>query len=124
LEEESTVPNCVIASALIASSWLFAGSWQTPEEDRQSGTLAGFFCQTPTDVRNIVQRMATSDARELADLLSRMPEGINCSFETDEVTLVGSTFATVGDTAYLIIQFKDSSGSNVYSWKRLDGIPV
>ena len=114
--------NCLIASTVLATACLAAIPACAGEDVKQ---LAGFFCHSPDDVKTIVQQIASRDTKDLADLLTRMPAGINCVFALHQATFVGAAFATVVDDDYLIIEFKDaSSGHDVYSWRRLDGAPA
>jgi hypothetical protein len=121
--QEVTVRNRLIASIMLAGAGLAVGPAHANEPVKQ---LAGFFCQSPDDVKTIVRRIALSDNDGLADLLlSRMPDGINCAFALQQATFVKAALATVGDEDYMIIEFKDSSsGRKVYSWRRLDGAPA
>lgn len=115
--------NWLIASIMLAGACLPVGPAEANGPVKQ---LAGFFCQSPDDVKTIVGRIASSDRNGLADLLlSRMPDGVNCAFALQQATFVKAAWATVGDEDYMIIEFKDpSSGHDVYSWRRLDGAPA
>ena len=108
---------------MLAGACVTTSAARADEPVRQ---FAGFFCQSPDDVKTIVRHIASSDSEALANLLQgRIPEGINCTFATQKATFVTAAFATVGDTDYMIVEFKDAaSGREVYSWRRLSGAPA
>lgn len=114
--------TCLVAVTTLLSACVSVGSSHAQEPVKQ---LAGFFCQSPDDVKVMVGRIASGDGEGLAEMLSGMPDGVNCTFALPRATFVRAAFATIGDDDYMIFEFKDvSSGHEFYSWKRMNGAPA
>lgn len=110
-----------LATLLLLGSAVLVSNGVSAQEVGKHGFIQGIGCLTPEDVEKVVPVVLKSESMS-AVAIEAAKQKIDCGPFSGPVTYKGiaKTF-TSGKDEWSVILFQTDDGTNVYSWKKVEG---